>query len=291
MPVTGCLVGLVGVLAMVLAMGVTWWGGGRHSSRDGELPAQFTNSLGMKLVLIPAGSFTMGSPPDEAGHDSDEEQHEVEITQPFYMGVYLVTQEEYVKATKQKNPSYFSSSGGGKAKVAGLDTSRFPVETVSWEDADEFCQVLTRQDKAKPKGWVYRLPTEAEWEYACRAQTQTTYYFGDDPKELAEYAWFAANSEGRPHPVGQKKANRWGLYDMQGNVWEWCQDWYDKDYYQHSRRQDPQGPDKTDRRVLRGGSWNYLGGDCRAADRYRGTPGNRVHNYGFRVVCVPPRTP
>jgi formylglycine-generating enzyme required for sulfatase activity len=251
--------------------------------------AEIIYFLDMKLVLIPAGKFTMGSPKDEEGrNDNEGPQHEVEITKPFYMGVYPVTQAEYVQVTGQKNPSSFSKEGGGKTLVQGLDTSKFPVETVSWDEAAAFCEALNRLEAKKPAGWKYALPTEAEWEYACRAETKTVYYFGSDSKDLGNYAWYNGNSESRTHTVGTRMANPWGLYDMGGNVWQWCADYYDGKYYQNSDKKDPQNSSKSDARVLRGGSWLLQPRSCRAAYRAGLAPGYRYYCSGFRVVLRPP---
>jgi formylglycine-generating enzyme required for sulfatase activity len=184
-----------------------------------DTPVQITNPLGMKLNLIPPGEFAMGSPKSEPGRWDDETQHLVKITKPFYLSAHEVTQAQY-EQVMGKNPSYFSVSGNGKGRVSG-DTSQLPVERVSWNDAVEFCRKLSDEE-----GVEYRLPTEAEWEYACRAGTTTAYSFGNDVAQLGEYAWYADNSENTSHAVGEKKPNAWGLYDMHGNVWEWCQDWF-----------------------------------------------------------------
>jgi len=154
---------------------------------------------------------------------------------------------------------------------------------VSWNDAVEFCRRLSKLPEEKAAGHVYRLPTEAEWEYACRAGTTTEYSFGDFESQLGEYAWFNGNSDETTHPVGQKKANPWGLYEMHGNVWEWCQDWHSADYYGSSPPADPQGPTRGSSRVLRGGSW-CCPRDVRSANRGRVGPDSRGSNVGFRVV-------
>jgi formylglycine-generating enzyme required for sulfatase activity len=243
----------------------------------------------MKLVLIPAGEFLMGSPDSDSEATSAEKpQHRVRISKPFYLGMYEVTQAEYQRVMGA-NPSYFSTT-----KV-GQDTSQHPVETVAWTDAVEFCRKLSELPEEKAAGRIYRLPTEAEWEYACRAGSATKYGFGDSEIQLGEYAWYGSNSGGATHPVGQKKPNAFGLYDMHGNVWEWCQDWYSDTYYGQFARQtaadDPVGPSSGTNRVLRGGaSNNYLPRDLRSANRGRYSPDNRYDNVGCRVV-VAPRTP
>ena len=199
--------------------------------------------------------------------------HKVTLTQPFYMGKYVVTQEQY-QAVTGATPSQFK----------GKD---IPVEQVSWDDAQAFCKKLAEQTKQ-----TIRLPTEAEWEYSCRAGTRTTYYSGDTESDLARVAWYSANSKNTTHPVGQKEANAFGLYDMHGNVWQWCQDWYGEDYYGKSVVENPQGPDQDTVRLLRGGSWNERPMICRSAFRCVGGPGDRYNGIGFRVVVVPAfRTP
>jgi formylglycine-generating enzyme required for sulfatase activity len=227
-----------------------------------------TNSIGMKLVYIPPGEYMMGSPSSERNRDSDEgPQHSVKISNGFYMGIYEVTQSQY-QAIMGSNPSYFKGDNN-------------PVEQVGWNDAVEFCRRLSQKE-----GKTYRLPTEGEWEYACRAGTQTRFSFGDNSSDLGDYAWYTSNSGYQTHPVGQKKPNSFGLYDMHGNVWEWCQDWYDENYYKNSPSIDPQGPDSGPYRVLRGGSWGYVIGGCRSAYRGRLTPGYQrsSNGHGFRVV-------
>jgi serine/threonine-protein kinase len=241
------------------------------------VPVQITNSIGMKLNPIPAGKFLMGSPENEPGRQANEgPQHKVTISRSFHIGVYEVTQAEFEKVTG-KNPSKFNKANGG-----GPD---HPVEMVSWDDAVAFCKKLSEMPEEKQAGRVYRLPTEAEWEYACRAGTRTAYSFGDDASKLADYGWFPANSQGKPHPVGQKRPNRWGLHDMHGNVWEWCADYFDGTYYQKAPRVNPTGPALGAERTFRGGSFEHS--PSRAASRYdRGwLPDQAFPSIGFRVVC------
>jgi formylglycine-generating enzyme required for sulfatase activity len=234
------------------------------------VPVEITNSIGMKLKLIPAGKFMMGSPEsDDTAFADREPQHRVRITKPFYLGVYEVTQEQYEKKMG-KNPSR-SFKGASD-----------PVEMVSWDDAVEFCTKLSAKE-----GKTYRLPTEAEWEYACRAGTTTVYSFGDDESQLGEYAWYGANSRQETHPVGEKKPNAWGLNDMHGNVSEWCADWYDGDYYKDASTDDPSGPVTGSYRVFRGGDWWFGAGRCRAAGRGAYEPAYRCTGLGFRVAAVP----
>jgi uncharacterized protein (TIGR02996 family) len=246
------------------------------------------NSIGMRFALIPAGAFLMGSPASEDRHREDETQHPVEITQPFFMGVFPVTQEEYQRVTG-KNPSYFSRSGGGKTKVRKLDTSRFPVETVTHDEAVAFCGLLSECTEEKQFGRSYRLPTEAEWEYACRAGTKTPFHF--DETISADQANYNGNDtygngkkgvyRQKTTPVGSFPVNAFGLFDMHGNVWEWCQDWFGD--YPQTDVVDPQGAEKGNSRVLRGGSWFNLPWHCRSAFRYWNLPGFRSSRYGLRV--------
>jgi eukaryotic-like serine/threonine-protein kinase len=261
------------------------------------LPArEFTNSVGMKLVLIPKGTFLMGSPAGEFRRKPNEAQHEVTITRPFYLGAYEVTQGQY-QAVMGKNPSSFSREGEGKVYVrpfADDDLKRYPVENVSWDEAVEFCRLLSGRPEEKRLGRVYRLPTEAEWEYACRASTTTTFHFGDRLSS-AEANFYGPEPYGgapkgpylsRTAPVGSYPPNAWGLYDMHGNVWEWCADWLDEGYYATSPREDPRGPDGGKQRCMRGGSWGNMGWDCRSACRGAFEPNKGYSIVGFRVVCV-----
>jgi formylglycine-generating enzyme required for sulfatase activity len=257
------------------------------SLANDKLREEFINSIGMRLKLIKPNSFPMGSPLGEPGAFEDEHpQHTVEITRPFYLGVYPVTQAEYVQATGLANPSWFSKEGGGNSLVQGMDTSKFPVEQVSWDDAAAFCEALNRQDAKKPARWKYALPTEAEWEYACRAGSQTSYFFGK-PEKASSYAWHSGNSGARTHDVGTRTANPWGLFDMSGNVYQWCADGYEKDYYANCPQKDPQCGNAAASRVLRGGSWSDSVGSCRATYRNGDAPTTRVNDCGLRVCCRP----
>ena len=241
-----------------------------------QTPKEITNSIGMKLKLIPAGTFTMGSPIEEDGAEDDEEEHQVTISKSYYLGAFEVTQGQYEQVMGE-NPSYFQ-----KRVIKKRDSSMYPVEKVSWEDAVKFCDRLSALPEERKAGRVYRLPTEAEWEYACRAGSKAAFTFGNNPSGLGAYAWFNENSEGQTHPVGEKKANAWGLYDMHGNVWEWCSDWYGS--YSKSAVVDPDGPNAATNRVLRGGSWYDGAALCRSAFRYRINPGFRNKDFGFRVA-------
>lgn len=242
-----------------------------------------TNSIGMKLVLIPKGTFMMGSPIEEKGRYNYEEQHQVTISQDYYLGMTEVTQRQYEKVMGI-NPSYFKG-----AAVRESYTSLHPVVRVTWDDAVEFCKRLSELPGEKKAGRVYRLPTEAEWEYACRAGSKTAFSFGASPKSLGDYAWFGMNSKGQKHPVGQKKPNAWGLYDMHGNVAEWCSDRYGE--YPKGAVIDPVGPREGSDRVFRGGS-TYTGSvGCRSAARRWNIPVDPDSFVGCRVAMSPSATP
>jgi len=256
------------------------------------------NGLKTKLVWIPAGSFTMGSPKEDKDRQDDENQVQVTLTKGFWLGQHEATQAEWQRVM-QTAPW----SGRGNRKQG----DNYPATYVSWKDAMEFCEKLTDQEHTAgrlPSGWQYTLPTEAQWEYACRAGTKSRFSFGDDDSHLTEYGWFDKNGshagERYAHLVGQKKANPWGLYDMHGNVWEWCRDWYAEEL---AGGTDPQGPSQGSYRVYRGGSWIHSAWCCRSALRYwslpddrnfgEGAEGDYVNppncnaNLGFRVAAVP----
>ncbi|MHB8971759.1 MAG: formylglycine-generating enzyme family protein [Pirellulaceae bacterium] len=234
-------------------------------------PVVEKNSIGMTLVLIPSGEFQMGSPGTEVGRDDDEQAHRVRITKSFHLAVHEVTQSQY-ESVMAVNPSHFKGP-------------QHPVATVSWDNAVEFCDKLSALPEEKAAGRSYCLPTEAEWEYACRAGSTTQFSFGDDAAELGNHAWFKDNSAATTHPVGEKRPNAWGLYDMHGNVLEWCADWFGE--YSASPADDPTGPSTGTDRVTRGGSWDYAASLCRAADRDKRLPGVRNLGLGFRVAAVP----
>jgi formylglycine-generating enzyme required for sulfatase activity len=240
---------------------------GTACSETKEPPKELALDLGggvkLDLVLIPAGSFTMGD-------DSEKPAHKVTITKPFYLGKYEVTQEQW-EAVMGKNPSHFNGP-------------KNPVEQVSWNDCQQFLEKLNA--KTGGQGGKFVLPTEAQWEYACRAGSTGKFCFGDDEKQLGEYAWYAANAGEKTHPVGEKKPNAWGLYDMHGNVWEWCRDWHGK--YGAEAVDDPSGPTTGAARVVRGGGWFDGGGLCQSAIRLFGPgPGFGLDYLGLRVSRVP----
>jgi uncharacterized protein (TIGR02996 family) len=255
------------------------------------------NAIGMKFVLIPAGTFRMGSPDSERDHSADEGPvHEVEITQPFYLGACPVTQAQW-RSVMGNNPGYFCADGEGKDQMKGMNTDDFPVEQVSWKEVTAFLNQLSALETEQQAGRKYRLPSEAEWEYSCRggADLYQTFHFGNSLSSTQ------ANFDGNfPHgraargpdlqrtcAVGSYPANAFGLMDMHGNVWEWCSDWYDEGYYANSPRADPPGPSGSVIRVFRGGSWRDPGRYCRSADRSGGLPGDRYDYLGFRVALVP----
>jgi formylglycine-generating enzyme required for sulfatase activity len=251
---------------------------GSKTTREG--PTSTTTELKIEIIHLPGGRFVMGDK-DEV----DAAPHEV-VVRPFYMDKYLVTQEQYQRIMGD-NPSRWKGE-------------RNPVEQVRWSDAVKFCNARSCLEGLQPcydlDTWQcnfeasgYRLPTEAEWEYACRAGTQTPYFFGSDASKLGDYAWFDKNSGGHPQPTGQKKPNPWGLYDMIGNVWQWCNDFYSVDYYSQSPSENPRGPKEGDNKVVRGGAWKFSGDNCRSGYRYNEAPGYvdvcfGYDIYGFRCV-------
>ena len=305
-----------------------------EAAKAAGVPVEITNSIGMKLVLIPAGEFMMGSAesaeevarafrdygaPRASVFEDEHPRHRVRITEPFYLGVYEVTVgqfrqfvEETGYRTDAEKGTLFKGAVGidpktGKVGIsaeyswrnAGFEqTDEHPVVNVSWNDAVAFCEWLSDKE-----GREYRLPTEAEWEYACRAGTTTRYYHGDDPEDLAtvgnvrdatlrarfpDFDWTIKAEDGYVFtaPVGNFKPNAYGLYDMHGNVAQWCSDWYGHDYYKNSPVDDPQGPASGSYRVARGGCWYDIAALCRSACRDSDGPGNGGVHLGFRVALV-----
>lgn len=293
----------------------------QHWAAHLNRPVVLTNSIGMKLILIPPGEFDMGSSPEEMawavqeGKKNNESpwyfdpiptegpRHRVKISRPYYLGIYFVTQGEYERVMGM-NPSAFCAKPmdasafrpplaqdvaglrpGDAKRVAGRDTSRHPVDTVSWNDAMEFCRRLSQLPEERGAKRMYRLPTEAEWEYACRAGTTTHWWCGNDEAALLECAWYARNAGSMTHPVGEKRANPWGLFDMYGQLWQWCMDWNDEKYYGQSPGVDPPGSQKGWSRAYRGGYFDKFG----RYSAYRGglKPDYRNHYLGLRVYLAP----
>lgn len=239
-------------------------------------PRIVNTKIGMEMVLLPAGWFEMGS---EEGEVDELPVHKVWVDS-FLMDRYEVTQEQYAKLAGS-NPSHFR------------DNDR-PVDTVTWADAALYCNLRSRAEDLQPcydeetaecnfAANGYRLPTEAEWEYACRSGTDTEFFFGSDMRKLKIYAWYAENSHDRTHPVGQKKPNAFGLYDMYGNVAEWCNDVYSGDHYKVSLSRNPRGPKEGDKQVLRGGAWDSSIDSCRSAWR-------TGEEFGFVDACIAQNT-
>jgi formylglycine-generating enzyme required for sulfatase activity len=243
----------------------------------------YVNSIGLEFVRIPAGKFRMGSPDgDREARAFEKPQHEVTVSKPFYLGRYEVTQAQW-EAVMGSNPytldrsnPYYNLPG-----MAQRITRPSHPATVSWNDAQRFINRLNEIEG----GNRYRLPTEAEWEYAARAGTTTAYSFGDNVADLDRYAWHGENfATGGTHPVGQKAPNPWGLHDVHGNAWEWVQDWFDPNFYASSPLVDPTGPAQGSERVVRGGSWHATASSWRTAFRRDYEPDYRGISIGFRLL-------
>lgn len=280
------------------------------------VPIETTNSIGMKLTLIPPGEFSMGSDDAEIRRlcangnveaslwRSEGPQHQVCITQPFLAGVYEVTRGQfrmfvddakYVTDAEKDGKGGFGVRDGKILQDVGFvwnanpgftQNDDHPVLNVSWNDAVAFCEWL-----AAKEGVPYRLPTEAQWEYACRAGTTTLWYSGDDDRELLECGWLSQAGNPQTSPVGRLRPNPWSLYDAHGNLWEWCADRYDSEYYSTGPDVDPQGPSHGFNRVYRGGGWFFPPSFCRSAVRYWGAPASRNSSIGFRVIAEWPPQP
>jgi len=257
---------LAAMAACVAMFAMTPWLWAQSSGLSKELTLDLGGGVKLEMVLIPAGSFEMG----DASAENDDERpvHKVTIRRPFYLGKYEMTQEQW-RTLMGVNP-------------AGFPGTNHPADNVNWED----CQALVKKlnEKFAGQGLKFSLPTEAQWEYACRAGTGGAY--SCPGKSPGDYAWTKDNAEDRPHAVGQKKPNPWGLYDIHGNLFEWCADWYAADYYARSPADDPTGPEKGANRVLRGGSWDYRAPFSRSAYRLWSPPSYRCATYGCRVACV-----
>lgn len=251
-------------MLMILVMGCS-------SEPSAQKSISLPGGQKMDFVYIPAGTFIMGSPEDELERHGDEGPlREVRISRGFYLGTYEVTQAQW-KAVMDNNPSVFRNFP---------DADQHPVDMISWNDAQAFVDTLNTLGLGS-----FRLPTEAEWEYACRAGTDTRYYWGTDSSdwEVHDYAWAFSLAEGRSHPVGQKESNAWGLYDMSGNVWEWCRDWRNGSY-DPADTLDPTGAEEGTKRVYRGGSWFNKPSTLRSANRNGHEPDLRFTNAGLRLV-------
>lgn len=320
----------ISLLVSLTSMDIGWPIDGDSSSGESaktltnDIGTKRKNSLGMEFVYIKPGVFMMGSPPNEKGRDKDEKQHRVTLTKGFYLGKTEVTVgqfRKFITATAYKTDADKNAGGvngcnaminaDGKRKWGWKPGSNWqspgfkqsddmPVVCVSWNDTQAYIRWLSSET-----GQTYRLPTEAEWEYAARADSRSSRFWGDDPKKACRYANVADQSEDGDFswdskhecsdgyyyssPIGNFKPNNFVLYDMIGNVWEWCHDWYDKDYYSNSPSTDPAGPNTGSGRVIRGGGWYDFAGNCRSANRVRGTPDGRSVSGGFRLVLFPAR--
>jgi formylglycine-generating enzyme required for sulfatase activity len=235
------------------------------------MPETIENGIGMQLVEIPSGKFKMGGDPvAEQADENETPRRDVIFDKPFCMCRFQVTQSQWARVMKT-DPSHFK----------GPDR---PVETVSHHDALAFVERLNEMEGKK----LYRLPTEAQWEYAARAGSQSAYCYGTERMKLSRYAWYKSNSKDETHPVGLLAPNDWGLHDMHGNVHEWCADWFDRNYYAARPAKDPKGPETGLARVLRGGDWSSEDWYCRCAIRSLSSPDRRSPRVGFRVVMLSP---
>ncbi len=235
--------------------------------KNERLTVDLAEGVTMTFVKIPAGTFIMGTPVTELERNLDEDpQHEVMISKPYYLGLYEVTQKQWT-ALIDNNPSQYPGDNR-------------PVEEVSWEDSQTFAQKMNELGQGR-----FRLPTEAEWEHACRAGTTTAFYWGEDTdrSQIADYAWYEDNSGKQTHDVGLKKPNPWGLFDMSGNVYEWCRDWHEKPYSTRYTT-DPRGPKTGKKRIRRGGNWTVNAGSCRSGNRFDASPDLRSPGTGLRLL-------
>lgn len=257
----------------------------RSTPVDNGRPRSFTNTVGTTLRLIPAGVFSMGSPEFSSdAHQSESPPHQVTISKAFYIGETELTQHQW-KAVMGTSPwagKAAHSDWNGESPVN--EGPNYPATYIAWDDASDYCRRLSEKE-----GRNYRLPSEAEWEYACRGGSANAYSFGDSESLLPNYAWFDMNAklvgEDRAHLVRQKQSNGFGLCDMHGNVYEWCSDWYGENYYVNSPLVDPKGPASGGNRVARGGSWRRAASSSRSASRGSNSPSLRFSISGFRIVA------
>lgn len=263
--------------AFVIGGLAAWFMGRKHWPREKD----FTNGIGMEMVWCAPGTFLMGSPDSEPGRHDNEIRHEVTLTNGFWIGRYEVTQEQFARVAGL-NPSHDKKDK--HLWVLSLPRPRAPVERIHWEDARKFCEELTRREltAGRLKGdWVYSLPTEAQWEYAARAGTTTAFAFGDTlHKNQANFG-----TGRRTAPCGSRKPNAWGIYDMHGNVWEWCADWYTP--YLADTEIDPAGPANASLRLIRGAAHNFAASMCRSAKRDGQPPASSSNDIGFRLCLIP----
>ena len=257
------------LLALTVVPNVSHTAEAANPDFPNKISQTYLNTLNMEFILVPSGTFFMGSAEHQEGSSKERPRHNVHISKPFYLGKYEVTQEQWLAVMGGANPSNFLSP-------------KRPVDEVSWNDVQIFIARLNIREEHS----TYRLPTEAEWEYAARAGNKTPYCYGDNPEgaRLAEFAWYEANSGKKTHPVGLLQPNGWGFYDMYGNVTEWVQDRYDKHYYSSSPEKDPAGPATGRKRVVRGGSWINQAYSCRSASRGYYSPDYTDSDFGFRIV-------
>lgn len=265
------ILSIISLLALSFGVG---FGGVKDTVVERNFSVELPGGESIDLVWIAPGEFVMGS--SSGGERNEGPTTSVRLTKGYWLGRTPVTQGQW-QALMGNNPSHF--------KQSGLDA---PVEQVSWEEAMAFCRKLTERERAAgrlPAGYVYTLPSEAQWEYAARAGTTTRWSFGDNESQLGDYGWFTGNSGGQTRPVGQKRANPWGLYDVHGNVWEWTRSWFGD--YPGGSVVDHEGPNSGSSRVNRGGSWINTASDARSAYRGRTGPGRRGGNLGFRLALAP----
>ena len=272
---------MVGLLGCLLNMGLVVAG----PLPAGELPPTFTNSIGMEFALIPAGRFVMGCAAGEKDCRTEETPpHEVVITRPFYLGKHEVTQAQWEAVVGR----HYSRKGRDNPLPEAIRGPDMPVVHVSWYEAETFLSLLNEKE-GRYRDARYRLPSEAQWEYAARAGSTTRFFWGDDAADAGNYAWTAENAGGLPHPVGQKRPNAWGLYDMCGNVAEWVRDWFSEDYYAASPLEDPlaKGAKGLRFRGKRGSDWKRDAGGCASARRSADIPVVGDFDTGFRVMIMP----